>query len=146
MNNLNVTDLSYLLLLIKGLREIYSKSYQRVWFDTPILRNPSWQSLQILPESYIDRLEETWGFMVTNAETEGKPFVGFKDYEIQRLQRVIDFTKEGSKLDRHYVQQQKADFYRFFIEHDRRRGTGFIRTFPEMADFWKECEYYAKNT
>jgi hypothetical protein len=39
------------------LRKIYSKTYQRVWFDTPVLRQPSWQSLQLLPDSYVDQLE-----------------------------------------------------------------------------------------
>ncbi len=145
MNNLNVTGFQSLINCIHGLREIYSKTYQRVWFDTPILRKPEWQSLQLLPESYVDALEMAWSFMMKKIETPDRPFKGFKDYELHRLQRVIDWMKEGSKLDPNYVKIQKADFYRFFSEHDRRRGTGFIRTFPEMADFWKECEYHAKT-
>ena len=52
--------------------------------------------------------------------------------------------QEGCKLDKEYVKMQQANFYRFFNEHDQRRNTGFIRTFPEMYDFWKQCEYYAK--
>ncbi len=146
MNNLNVTGFQSLINCIHGLREIYSKTYQRVWFDTPILRKPEWQSLQLLPESYADMLEMTWAFMMKKIETPDRPFKGFKDYELHRLQRVIDWMKEGSKLDPNYVKMQKADFYRFFSEHDRRRGTGFIRTFPEMADFWNECKYHAQTT
>jgi hypothetical protein len=73
------------------------------------------------------------------------PLHGFKDYELQRLQRVIDFMGEGCNLDPEYVKIQKADFYRFFNEHDKRRGTGFVRTFPEMAEFWNECKHYAQT-
>ena len=146
MNNLNVTGLHDLINCIHGLRLIYSKTYQRVWFDTPILRSPNWQSIQLLPASYADSLEEVWSFMLKQIDSnKDNPLHGFKDYELQRLQRVIDFMGEGCNLDPEYVKIQKADFYRFFNEHDKRRGTGFLRTFPEMAEFWNECKHYAKN-
>lgn len=32
-----------------------------------------------------------------------------------------------------------ASFFRWFTEYDRRRGTSFGRTFPELADFWAAC-------
>lgn len=144
MNNLSVSSFRGMMNSIHGLRQLYSKTYQRVWFDTPILRKPEWQSLQLLPESYADELELAWSFMLAKIEKPEDPFHGFKDYELQRLQRVIDWMKEGSKLDPEYVKMQKANFYRFFKEHDRRRGTIFELTFPEMLDFWKECEYHAK--
>lgn len=147
MSNLNVTDFHTMINLIHGLRQVYSKTYQRVWFDTPILREPKWQSIQLLPESYVEQLESAWAFMMKKIDSnQDNPLHGFKDYELQRLQRVIDFMREGCKLDADYVKLQKANFYRFFNEHDKRRGTGFVRTFPEMYDFWKECEYHAKTT
>lgn len=146
MNTLNVTGVKDLISAIHGLRQIYSKTYQRIWFDTPILREPKWQSIQLLPESYVEKLEEVWAYMIKNSEMPGdEPHKGFKDYEVQRIQRVIDNMREGCNLDPEYVKLQKANFYKFFSEHDRRRGTGFVRTFPEMYDFWKECEYYAKT-
>ena len=39
---------------------------------------------------------------------------------------------------------QKADFYRFFTEHDKRRGTNFEETFPEMKGFWNECRHFLR--
>jgi hypothetical protein len=54
--------------------------------------------------------------------------------------------RDGKNLNPAYVAQQKADFYRFFSEHDRRRGTDFLKTFPEMTAWWKECEYHANNS
>ena len=145
MNALNVTGVRELFNAILGLREIYSKTYQRVWFDTPILRQPTHQSLQLLPEMYSDLLEESWVFIMKNLETPERPFKGFKDYELHRLQRVIDWMNEGRNLDPKYVTMQQADFYRFFNEHDKRRGTDFLKTFPEMSEFWRQCEYYAKT-
>jgi organic radical activating enzyme len=144
MNNLSVTSLGSLMAGILGLRHIYSTTYQRVWFDTPVLRTPTWQSLQLLPESYADQLEQLWVWMMKNLEKESDPYHGFKDYELSRLDRDIAWMRNGSKLAPDYVQQNKADFYRFFNEHDRRRGTDFLATFPEMSAWWKECEYYAR--
>jgi len=146
MNNLSVTSLDSLFAGILGLRKTYSETYQRVWFDTPVLRQPTWQSLQLLPESYVDKLEHLWAWMLRQLETAEEPFRGFKDYELTRLDRDIAWMRDGQKLPAEYLQQNKADFYRFFAEHDRRRGTDFLATFPEMQAWWKECEYYARKT
>ena len=146
MNNLSVTGLGKLFSAILGLRKLYSTIYQRVWFDTPVLRQPTWQSLQLLPESYVDQLETVWAFMLKNIETEGTRFQGFKDYEISRLDRDLAWMRDGQKLDPLYIKQNKADFYRFFSEHDRRRGTDFLATFPEMNTWWQECKYHARQS
>ena len=146
MNNLSVTGLPHLFAGILGLRKIYSKTYQRVWFDTPVLRQPTWQSLQLLPESYVDQLEQLWAWMIRQMERPEEPFQGFKDYEIARLDRDIAWMRDGQSLDSAYITHNKADFYRFFAEHDRRRGTDFLATFPEMSAWWRECEYHARQS
>jgi organic radical activating enzyme len=142
MNNLSVIGFRDLMEWILMLRRDHSQTYQRVWFDTPVLRTPAWQSLQILPESYASVLERTADWMEQNLETADNPFQGFKDYEVQRLRRDIAWMREGQKQDH---SQTKADFYRFFSEHDRRRNTNFLETFPEMTAWWNECEQYAKK-
>jgi len=145
MNNLSVLGLQQQLEWILSLRRAHSKTYQRVWFDTPLLRQPTWQSLQILPPGYAGILEQVADWMELNLETPADPFQGFKDYEVQRMRRDIDWMKEGRNLDPGYVKLQQADFYRFFNEHDRRRNTNFLKTFPEMKEFWNECKYHSKQ-
>ena len=142
MNNLSVTGFRDYMEWILHLRRTHSHTYQRVWFDTPVLREPAWQSLQILPESYARQLESARDFMLANMITEANPLHGFKDYEIQRLERDIAWMREGQLQDH---AQAKADFYRFFSEHDRRRGTDFLKSFPEMRSWWAECEYHART-
>ena len=146
MNNLSVTGLPHLFAGILGLRKLYSKTYQRVWFDTPVLRTPTWQSLQILPESYAEQLEYLWAWMLRQIETEDTRLQGFKDYELARLDRDIAWMRDGQKFNVEYIQQNKADFYKFFAEADRRHGTDFLKTFPEMATWWAECEHHARTT
>ena len=142
MNNLSVLGLQEQLDYILDLRRHHSTTYQRVWFDTPLLRQPAWQSLQILPPAYADVLERVADWMELNLETPADPFHGFKDYEVQRMRRDIAWMREGTDN----VEQKRADFYRFFSEHDRRRNTDFLSTFPEMKSFWQECEAHARRT
>ena len=146
MNNLSVTTLDALFAGILGLRHIYSTTYQRVWFDTPVLRQPAWQSLQILPESYADKLEHLWTWMLKQQETEATRFKGFKDYEIARLDRDIAWMREGQQMDPAVLAQHRADFYRFFTEADQRHGTDFLTVFPDMKAWWQECEYHARQS
>ena len=145
MNNLSVPGLKRLLAWILELRRVHSKTYQRVWFDTPLLRQPYWQSLQILPWPYAEKLEDIADWMEQNLQTEDNPLHGFKDYEVQRLRRDIAWMRKGRDLGEDYLRKQRADFYRFFNEHDRRRETNFLETFPEMEEFWKECRYHAQR-
>ena len=145
MNNLSVLGIQQQLEWILDLRRQHSTTYQRVWFDTPLLRQPKWQSLQILPPVYSGVLERVADWMELHLETADDPFHGFKDYEVQRMRRDIDWMKEGRNLDPDYVKLQRADFYRFFHEYDLRHKKDFTTTFPEMKEFWNECKYHAQN-
>ena len=150
MNNLNVLSVENLFAGILGLRKTYSHTYQRVWFDTPLLRQPTWQSLQILPESYCHVLEDVISWMKGHLMPEDS-FVGFKDYEIQRMERNLAWMQQGRELEPQYINAQRADFYRFFNEYDKRNATlqygvkTFLETFPQMKEFWNECKYHAEK-
>lgn len=45
-----------------------------------------------------------------------------------------------AELSHEKLIRDRADFYKFFTEHDIRRNTNFLATFPEMHDFWFICE------
>ena len=87
------------------------------------------------------KLEQVIDFMREHEIDDG--FVGFKDYEIQRMERNLAWMRETQPADR--LKKDRADFYRFFSEHDRRRETDFLKTFPEMREFWSMCKYYAET-
>lgn len=141
MNNMNIGGLQDLLTMILQLRLLNNFDRQMIWFDTPILRQPAWQCLDIMPEAYAWKLQMIVNWMREHSEKPDMPFQGFKDYEIQRLQRVVDWMREHNREDK----GAQADFYRFFKEHDRRRKTDFEKTFPEMAEWWAECKYWADH-
>jgi hypothetical protein len=61
------------------------------------------------------------------------------------MRRTIAWMREGQQLDDEYRKQQKRNFFLFFNEHDKRRDTNFLETFPEMQSWWLECRYHAQQ-
>ena len=148
MNNLSLLGLQRQLEWILELRRVYNTDgYQKIWFDTPVLRTPSWQSLQVLPESYVGILENVINWMKLHKLDENSDrFDGFKDYEIQRMERDCAWMKKGKKLNEKYLHETRADFYNFFNEYDKRRKIDFLTVFPQMSEFWQECKWHAENS
>ena len=134
-NNLSITSLDKLLEGILELRKRHSKTYQRVWFDIPLLRQPVWQQITLLPESYQAIHEANIEYMRENSGEE-KGLHIFKDFEIQKMLRNLAYWRKNADIST----QQKKNFYAFFNEHDRRRLTNFETIFPEMSEFWQECK------
>ena len=134
-NNLSVTSLDKLLEGILELRKRHSKTYQRVWFDIPLLRQPAWQQITLLPESYQAIHEANIEYMRKNSGEE-KGLHIFKDFEIQKMLRNLAYWRKNANAST----QNKKNFYAFFNEHDRRRLTNFETVFPEMTEFWQECK------
>jgi len=134
-NNLSITSLDKLLEGILELRKRHSKTYQRVWFDIPLLRQPAWQQITLLPESYQAIHEANIEYMRENSGEE-KGLHIFKDFEIQKMLRNLAYWRKNADIST----QQKKNFYAFFNEHDRRRLTNFETIFPEMSEFWQECK------
>lgn len=143
MNSLSISSLQELFTAIYGLRQIYSDTYQRVWFDVPLLTDPAWMSIQNLPEAYQWKLQQTIDWLSGNDEYSCEGFAGFKDYEVLKLQRDLDFMK--TTIDDQELIKNKVNFHRFYTEYDKRHETDFLDVFPEMSDYWSECEYWSKN-
>lgn len=144
MNNLCIPGIQDFLKWVIKLRAKHSTTYQRVWFDTPLLRQPQWQSLQIMPESYAWNLEQVLHWMEDHAISDDiHQFVGFKDFEINKMRRDIAWMR--SKHPNLNIKRNKIDFYKFFVEHDHRHNSVFMDVFPEMSDWWSECKYHAES-
>jgi len=143
MNALSIASLRDLFSAIYGLRQIYSKDYQRVWFDVPLLRDPAWMSIQNLPPSYQYELSKIIKYISGDPDESCSEMNGFRDYEVQKLERDLDYMK--IELPEQTLLKNKVNFHRFFTEYDKRNGTDFKETFPEMEEYWSECEYRSKN-
>jgi len=121
---------------ILKLRRSFSKRRQLIWFDIPQLHDPDFLNPKLLPEMVVE-LEKTVKFMKQHKEGRWNQFMGFSDFEVSKVQRLIDWIKADTGFDRHKAMK---NFYLFFSQHDERRGTDFLKTFPELKDFWEQCK------
>jgi hypothetical protein len=115
------------------------KKFQRVFFDIPILRFPPWLSIQNAGTYGITEVERCLKYMEENVQDEdySETFEGFKPYEILKLKRDLAIMRETLTEESQSI--NKRNFYLFINEMDRRRQTNFLRTFPELREYWKSC-------
>lgn len=120
---------------ILKLRQEFNTDRQLIWFDVPMLMDPNWLSAKILPTGDLHVLKDSIEFMKEHIETAETPFKGFKDYEIDKVQRLYDWASQPYSDET--ALNTRADFHAFYTEHDRRRGTNFKETFPELEELTK---------
>ncbi|NUN04118.1 MAG: twitch domain-containing radical SAM protein [Bdellovibrio sp.] len=116
-----------------------------VFIDISFLRYPSHQTIKILPPQFVSYMQAQLDYMVAHPETylpETKKYKrGFLPFEIDKMARIVNwFRSDQDELDKPETKQTlQIDFYKFFTEHDRRRNTHFLETFPELKEFWQFC-------
>jgi hypothetical protein len=103
---------------------------QRIWFDIPLLRNPSWQNMNVLPLEFAAYLEEGISFMKENSDVSN--FVGFYDFEISKAERNLAIFNDRTKITDEEMKINRKNFVKYVSQHDARRGTNFLATFPEF--------------
>lgn len=106
--------------------------------DTPYLRWPAHQALFILPIDMIHRMKSQIDFMFSNQQGPSNPHQGFFEWEADKFKRIYQMLME--REDSIEVTIDQKDFVRFVDEHDHRRGTNFLGTFPEMAEFYNQIK------
>jgi len=128
------------LMKLKAFTKSTSEFYSKIYIDVPYLNNPQHQIVGLLTSDFRTYIDEQLFYMQQNKTILGN-VPGFRDVEIQKLERVkAVFTNylenPISELIRH-----RNDFAIFVDEHDRRRGTNFLETFPELKEFYELCKY-----
>jgi len=112
---------------------------QRYWtsalqLDTSYLRWPSHLNIKILEPEHFELIK---GYAKKALYYGIKEFThgnyGFSNVEIQKIKRIYDYAVSDSMFD---VEKNRVDFIKFVDELDRRRGTDFVSTFPELKDFY----------
>jgi hypothetical protein len=119
-NALNVSSFALFLKDVVSLKE-YKKN--AVSLDISLLRWPAHLSIDILTDDFISIVASHKLFIKNN------PL--FEIHEINRMERIF-INNTNSTINR-------QDFLLFVDEHDRRRGTDFKKTFPEMEKFLNLC-------
>jgi hypothetical protein len=105
--------------------------------DTPYLRYPPHQSVFIMPSQWKQNILNQLTFIENNLESPtplSKANNGFYQWEADKFRRIYELVSNLDNATDTEITKEKQDFVVFVDEHDRRRGTDFLKTFPEMAD------------
>lgn len=108
-----------------------------------ILRHPHHLNTQILPKEdyYWNFLQDARDYMASKEEGQhgNKHYKGFFDWELDTMDRFIDYTKSTVQERDFNLETARRDFRIFVDESDKRNGTNFLKTFPEYVDFYHSC-------
>lgn len=138
--------------LIKNVYELKKEygSMDRAWttpisLDASFLRHPAHQTVQVLPMEFADTvkshgiLAESLQEVFQHGELNNYGVTyGYTQMEIPKLHRIYDWMI--SPQNEKELKINQANFYRYFKEHDKRRGANFIKTFPEFEEFYNFCK------
>jgi hypothetical protein len=103
-----------------------------------MLHDPKWMSMKLASKEMLQPLLNIIDFMQENKETTLNRYKGFKDYEIDKLQRLYDWAAEPMQPEEEIL--HKKNFIAHFRQHDERRNTNLKTMFPELLPFIEECE------
>lgn len=136
VNLLSIYNFEKLLDKILDLRKKYNTRFnRRIQIDTPYLLEPPHLSLQIADTNQIERLYEAVEYMKTHVDN--LSCKKFDSTELSKFQRVAKWA-EDNRYSEDLLPVLRSDFVLFVDEHDKRRGTNFLETFPEMANLYLE--------
>lgn len=143
-NILSITSYTKFLQDIVKIRTEYSYKAKEInrpalTIDIPYLREPSHQTIFLLPPDAVSNLDSQLDFMNQNKDSNNS-LIGFTDHEIYRLHRLREVFLEQTRNSKKELDILRKDFVQFVQEHDRRRGTNFVNTFPELEQLYNEWQ------
>jgi hypothetical protein len=112
--------------------------------DIPYLRYPDHQAIFIMEPEMLSMLYDQVTHMYRNLEYKnwyGTANKGFYEHEADKLKRI--YTMVSNMEPNQWTpntNETRKDFVKFVDEHDLRRGTNFLETFPEFEGFYNRIK------
>lgn len=116
-----------------------------VGLDIPYLRHPTVLDAQICSDQMVeDHLLPLMHYMAENTiDNQWSTHQGFETYEMEKLRRIVMHRlhfKKKTNPSRQDIDTQRAGFYDFVNDLDKRNGTNFLEVYPEMTKFYELCK------
>lgn len=131
-NAMSVTSYVNFLIDMVQLKKTFNN---RVIVDTVYMANPKMMSIDILPADYLIYIQQQLNYVKT---LHGARLFG--DWELHKIERILEYFESRLADPMDKLDMFRRDFKVFVDEHDHRRGTNFLETFPKMKDFYTLCE------
>ena len=106
----------------------YPEEKSRLTLDISYLRSPPHQALPVLGGRFNHLLKESYDYMVAQPS--------FGKIELEKMRRLLVWAQDTAEATDQEL--RRKDLMLFVAEHDRRRGTDFLKTFPELKEFCEE--------
>ena len=144
-NALSVSSYHRVIDKVYRMKRIYdsTKRYRdySIILDTSYIRHPEFLDFRILTSDWLEKIKELSDFMENLGmhkykEVDGEYEVGWFDFEHEKIRRMTDMTINSDE----WLNKQRKDFVLFIDEYDKRREKNFLKTFPEMEDFYNSCK------
>jgi uncharacterized Fe-S cluster-containing radical SAM superfamily protein len=140
-NILTVTNFNKLLEKILEWRKKYNTDsqtkWQRIRFDTPYLKEPLQYDMNILPkEDFMPYMHKHLQFIKDNLDDKDR--FKFSEMEYEKFRRVVDYMS-STEYTAQKLNEGRRDFAAWFREYDRRRNVDFRETFPDLVEFFEDC-------
>ena len=151
MATYNLTSVSSYDKVIKKVFELKKKHFNNkryrhyaIILDTAYLRHPEFLQIRLLSTDWIDKIRKDVELMESLSEEKythiyGHGHSGYYDFEREKLRRLLDWVDEPLD-DITWLIKQRKDFALYIDEFDKRRGKNFLKTFPEMEEFYNSCK------
>ncbi len=145
MSTYNVLSLTSYIPFLKDVLEIkrtygkHNDNRNPMLLDIPYLRYPDHQAIFIMEPEWLDMIFEHVTFMYQNLEYKdwyGTANRSFYEHEADKLKRIYNIAKNVGQNE--WTNINRKNFTLFVDEHDRRRGTNFSETFPELVSAYNK--------
>jgi len=144
MSTYNVFSVPSYHKLIRGVYDLqkeHNNNKRYIGVNASHLRHPYHQSVKILPSSFGKLIKAHGELAETKLELDDdtdQVSPGFSEDSVSQIKRIYDWMISPQDSKQLFI--NRVNFYRFVTEHDRRRGTNFTKTFPELEKFYYQCK------
>jgi organic radical activating enzyme len=147
MSTYNLLSIGSYKLLLKDIHDIKLENVKPymarspILVDIPYLRWPTHQTIFLMDKEQLPLIEEQVKFMYSNLESSDAgetAYRGFFEFEADKMKRLYNVAKDAVANPEPNLIKNRKDFVIFVDEHDKRRGTNFTETFPELSNMYTE--------
>jgi organic radical activating enzyme len=114
-----------------------SNQQPRLVLNIPYLNYPKHQTMFLIDPLHKNKIFECVDFMKSNLVNHlDRNKGGFELTEVELMERIYNLSKDYQLTEEDNL--HRKNFVLFVDEHDKRRGTNFLETFPEFSEMYNE--------
>ncbi len=142
LNSLSITTLTDFLRYARNLGDEHGRP---IILKQNVVSNPELHQPAILPVQFSYYLEDSMKYLenvTRKMSPEAEDFsswVSYHGYVKSIFDSIRNQKGAGFQWNLGSLEDVRANFYEYFRKYDEKRGTDFLKTFPEYSGFYEDC-------